>query len=92
MGVFLDWLGSLLEGRTHRSMGATESGDPAIGQRMKTLAVQMRVDGYAKLSLRADCLRRLRALSRQTSHLLAIASPGDIRLERLVNDHRLMES
>ena len=77
--------------RPHRG-AAGEPDDFALARRMRTLAVNLRASGRARLRLSQAGLRAARGVCRESEAMRRRCADGGAALERLAQDARLMES
>ena len=79
--------------RAEHSPGAgAERDERSLARHMRSLAVQLRVDGRARLSCPASLAARTQRLSREAGELLRESANATAALQRLHQDARIMEA
>ena len=72
--------------------GAAEMDDHTLTRHMRTMAVNMRVTGAARLGIKASQIRRLNALIQEARRIESVSADAGDALRRLVQDARLIEA
>ena len=79
-------------GRDMGSASGAQRDDRSLARHMRSLAVQLRVDGRARLRCPGGLVREIHALAREAGELLSQSAGADPALLRLAQDGRIMES
>ena len=79
--------------RAGRELGAgAERDERSLARHMRSLAVQLRVDGFARLTCPASLAAQTQALSREAGDVLRESACATAALQRLHEDARIMEA
>ena len=85
-------LGGVRARRAERIPGPAERDEQSLARHMRALAVQLRVDGRARLTCPKSLAARIQELSREAGALLRESASATPALERLHQDARIMEA
>ncbi len=85
-------LGGVRARRAERIPGPAERDEQSLARHMRSLAVQLRVNGRARLSCPASLAAHTQALARAAGELLRESANAAATLQRLHQDARIMEA